>query len=107
MATVRLETVPFTIDPEAIALGLLAMFNDDERDRLRLGLLPADKMHALERALDAKFRSISTNPIGNSDKLTAWVMDTHEAIDFSMRALVSEAVRLVVSALYKHGDLVV
>lgn len=109
MTSVKLKTVPFSIDPEAIALGVLDMFSDDELTALRFGMLPAGKMGVLERALESKFRSISTSPTGNSDALTA-VLDTPDwprRINFSMKKLVAEAMRLVTLAMYEHGNLVV
>lgn len=105
---VRLTTVPFTINVEAIALGILDMFTDSERVALRFGLLPAEKMHVLQRALREKFENATCqlNPGLNDDKWFALTRNDG-AIDFSMKRLVSEAMHLVTLELYKHGELVV
>lgn len=103
-----MECPGITIDPDSIAEGLLEMFDEDERTVLRFGMLPAAKMEALQRILEAKFREDFPNS-GTSDRLVAVMqvpgLPRHH--EFSMKKLVAEAVREVSLALYKIGDLVV
>jgi hypothetical protein len=104
-----LRTVPFQIDAEAIALGLLDMFSDDELTVLRFGMIPAVWMERTRAALNEKFRSVSTNPTGTCDECTALCEyeDHRRLIDFSMLKLLDEAQHEIALALYKHGNLVV
>lgn len=109
----RLRTVPFTIDVEPLAAGLLKLFTPNEKAVLRFGMLPAEKIESFERLLTERFSSLST-PLTESlgrDDFTATVKRPDDAgydvIDFSMRDLVKEAMHEVCCQLYRIGDLVV
>ena len=69
--TTTLRTVPFTIDADAIAEGLLEMFTDNERVVLRFGMLPAEKMECVKSSLERKFRKHCVDPECKSDEI-AW-----------------------------------
>lgn len=117
----HLRTVPFDLDAAAIAKGLLELFDEDERDRLRLSLLPADKMECLKRGLRAKFLeesslpAIPDNELGlkqRKDQYVAMVRRSYQQpgfdfIEFCMRDLVEEATHAIVVELYRIGQLVV
>jgi hypothetical protein len=101
-------TAPFTIDAEALAAGLLELFDDEERVVLRFGMLPALKMESVERMLREKFTENCTGP-SDGDQFSAWTNNPGErrVVEFSMKKLVSEAMHEISVALYKIGDLVV
>lgn len=102
----KLRTAPFSIDPAAIAEGLLEMFDDNERVALRFGMLPAEKMRVVEDALRNKFLENSRGKI-EGDSFTYICEATHEVGDFSMKKLVNEATHEIVLAMYAIGELVV
>lgn len=105
----KLKTLPIEVDARAIAEGLLDMFDDEERAILRFGMLPAVKMEILQEQFDAKFRSLASYQLDESgDQFTAVLNPPHPRyVDFSMKALVREAVHAVCLELYAIGDLVV
>lgn len=100
----KLQTVPFDIDTQKIAEGLLDLFTEDERIALRFGMLPAQKMESVQRLLRNKFLEHATSKDG--DLFTA-VTPTGRHIDFSMKKLVNEAMHEISLVLYGIGDLVV
>ena len=103
----RLKTLPVDVNAKAIASGLLAMFDESERAVLRFGMLPAAKMECLEKQLGAHFRALGTD-CGDGDKFFAILKAPNERCrEFSMKALVSEALRAVTLELYAIGELVV
>lgn len=108
---VRLRTLPVDVNVTKIAAGMLRLFNDDERLMLRYGMLPAEKMHVLDRILDEKFRREYRLPPSGGDAFCAMLRlkpeTGFEFIDFSLRALINEATAAITSELYQIGDLVV
>ncbi len=108
---VRLRTLPVDINVTKIAAGMLRLFTDDDRLMLRFGMLPAEKMHVLDRILDEKFRREYRLPPSGGDAFCAMLRlkpeTGFEFIDFSLRALINEATAAITSELYQIGDLVV
>lgn len=104
----KLNTLPVTIDTEAIALGMLDMFDEDELEVLRFGMLPAEKMEVLERSLREKFETMAVQEKGDMYNSVIWGENGEvRIVGFDMKELVKEAMREVTLALYRHGDLVV
>ena len=108
---VRLRTLPVDVNVTKIAAGMLRLFTDDDRLMLRFGMLPAEKMHVLDRILDEKFRREYRLPPSGGDAFCAMLRlkpeTGFEFIDFSLRALINEATAAITSELYQIGDLVV
>lgn len=102
--TKTLVNAPFTINAKAIAAGLLDLFDENERVVLRFGMLPAEKMNAVERMLREKFLENATGKEGDTFLAIA---DHKPAVEFSMKKLVSECMREIALELYSIGDLVV
>lgn len=102
----KLQTLPVEVDAEAIAMGLLDMFTDDERVVLRFGMLPAGKMECLTKALREKFETIA-GETETPGVFASWVDGERRRVEFRMDRLVNEAVHEVCLQLYKHGELVV
>lgn len=107
----RLRTVPFTIEVEPLAEGILNLFTEQEKVVLRFGMLPAEKMDSMKRMLTEKFTAMTLSPEPGRDDFTAIVKkldgEGYDVIDFSLRELVSEALHEITCQLYRIGELVV
>ena len=103
-----LTTVPFTIDADAIAEGLLEMFDENEKVALRFGMLPAQRMEVVRNCLRDRFLE-NCRGLATEDQYVAFIETETKRrfIEFSMKKLVHEAEHLVCLALYEIGDLVV
>ena len=102
----KLQTLPVEVDAENIALGLLDLFDDDERTVLRFGMLPAKKMECLQKSFREKFETIA----GETDTpgvFRSYLPAERRSVEFRMDRLVNEAVHEVCLELYRHGELVV
>jgi len=110
-----LKTVPFELDVAGLAAGLLKLFDDDERARLRLGLLPAPLMDTVKVKLRDKFlEKAELFEIHPDDTICTIVPGKYVAycsqgrrIEFSMSTLLNEALMAISLELYRIGDLVV
>lgn len=98
-----IQGTPFKVDAEAIAKGMFDMFSRKEKMILRLGMLPAEKMHALERSLRERF---SEGTDGKTDTLVA-VGQNGDVWEYSLKETVSQAMKEITLEIYKIGDLVV
>jgi len=123
----KLRAMPFTtINAKAIAKGFYAMFDQSEKDILRFGMLPAEKMRVLEDSLRQKYESLGVPAkdfYGDDAKHCEWFgkskiedmivcewshpVDNDKFIDCNVREAVSESVRMITLELYEIGDLVV
>lgn len=104
-----MQTAPFTIDAPAIAAGMIELFTQDEKDILRFGMLPAEKMESLRRAIERRFSQTEHAIVRNNDEYIC-VHETptrRNIITFSMKKLVAEAMHEITLEIYKIGDLVV
>ncbi len=102
------------VDIERIAQGIYGLFTDEDMGPLAFGMLPADKMNALEQMLGEKFDKIVAEQIGASpDEATEIVKGFGVTlnIDKVRREFVNDIVRKVATRLYgiakERGVLVV
>lgn len=113
MTQVELKTMPgFKIDAEKIAEGIFEMFGAGEKTALQFGMLPAYKMESLRRMLRERFAAFAHfyDEDLTPNKCFAVLRPKGEEprfVDFDMRELVNEAMKLVTLELYNIGDLVV
>ena len=115
------KIVPMKIDADAIAKGLLKLFDEDELVALRFGMLPARKMELLDRIVEEKIlSSLSGKRVtedgfvlpDSKEKAREEVKRGDSAMTgedglISLKRLKRELVHEISLAIYKIGDLVV
>ena len=102
---VKLRELPVEVNVTKLAGGFLDLFTEDERVVLRFGMLPAQKMELLVKELTAKFCDLGKPWGDDKDILSSTV--NGQCVDWSLKALVTEAVHEISLGLYAIGDLVV
>ena len=113
---VRLRELPVTINVTKMAEGIYEMFTEQEKNILRFGMLPAEKMHILDTQLREKFEELGKHPTEvwpksliaetyDKDDRVSTVND--EVYEWNTQKLVSEAAREISLGIYSIGDLVV
>ena len=108
--TATLPFAPVTFDAPALAQGLLALFTQEERTILRIGMLPAAKMESLTRSLTAKFQAMGEplDPDNPADPIRlSWDPAQRKTIEWDTARAVRDIVHQVTLEIYSIGDLVV